>query len=299
MSNVKEIEAISEIRKLKIYELEEQNIKNILNKVNKNNCERQKNKDNWITKKYNLCNYIVYELIEKDSDLKDSTILVSSNELKKLSWMDLIQIREEKNDWKTNIEQGIWIASYKNKIRYTIVLNKKIVIALQIQKVEDKTILSYFTETEEIEKQLQENLKDKVLLINILKGIEYKNPTIEKLIKDFDINCITINQNEMEKQILIEEKQELQKNVDILTEQINSITKQINEISRQADSAEKEAKKTIEEINRVTKENENLKNSIMNVRKTISKKCAYLPIIGRILIKELNKEFGERALPNG
>jgi len=296
MNSIKEMKEVSETRKESVFNIEKQNIKNIIAVIRENESKRENVKGEWITKEYDLSNSIVYEL----TGIKEEpTILISPKKIKKLSWSDLIQIRENSQVWSTNIEQGIWITSYNDKVRYTIVDNKNIILGVQIEKIEEKIKFSYCTENEEIANQLKSNAQDKILLIDMLKEIEYDNNKIKEMLKELNLNCITINKNEVEKQILIQEKIELQKNVNDLTEQINDITKQVNDISKQADSAEAQVKKTMEEINKVTKENESLKNSIMNVRKAIAKKCSYLPIIGRLLIKELNKEFGEKALPNG
>ena len=50
---------------------------------------------------------------------------------------------------------------------------------------------------------------------------------------------------------------------------------------------------------RIVAENESLKTNIFNIRKYVTKRCAFIPIIGRLIIKEMNKELGSKALPEG
>lgn len=292
------IEGISDIRKEKIYNIEKQNIENIKKVIEQTTETRKNSKNNLTTREYQLQNSIIYKLT-KDGNDEDYTIVISPNKLKGLAWNDLTNIQENNYEWQTNIESGIWITCYKNKIRYTISKDKKVLVGIQLVKAENEVTISYFAQSQEIEKQIQENAKNEILLIDILKSVNYNIDGINTILDELNINCVTVNTNEIKIQALVEEKEELQKNVDLLTEQINGVKKQIDEISKQANIAEKETKKTIEEIGRVTKENESLKNSIVNVRKAIAKKCAYIPIIGRLIIKELNKEFGENMLPEG
>ena len=101
-----------------------------------------------------------------------------------------------------------------------------------------------------------------------------------------------MNKYKAENELLIIEKQELQEEINRLTLKINNATKQIDSITDKINISETETKK-------ITSENESLKNSIVNVRKMLVKRCGFIPILGRLILKDLNKEFGEKALPSG
>ena len=294
MSNIQEL---SNIEKEKIYEIEKQNIENIKEKTKQAKILRKNEKNGLVIKQFKLLKAIVYEITSTENK-NDVAYLISPSNLAGLSWGDLEAINQN-NVWQTNIKNGIWISSSESKIKYTIAKNKNVIVGVELQKIENVIEFACYSKISGVEEKIVQNTKNEVLLVNVLDKIEYPDIEIKQYIKELKQNCITIDQNEIEKEILIQEKEKLQKNVDSLKEQINIITQKIDQISKQADIAEKESKKAMAEIGRVTKENENLKNSIVNVRRAVTKKCAYIPIVGRIIIKELNKEFGENALPNG
>lgn len=297
MISINDSEEVSSERKEKIFELEEQNIENIKKTIKQNNPIRKNCKNAWTTYEYCSNNCIIYKLTNKE-DTDNSTIIVTNNILKGLSWKDLINIQNN-NELETNIEQGAWITYYKDKIRYTISYNKEVIVSIQIEKKENEIVILGIAKTEELEKNIRENLINEILLIDILKNITYDSNDINKFIEELNKYCITVSRTEIEKQLLILEKKELQENVNILVKKVNNATKQIEELTKYASIAEEKTKRTIEEIDRVKNENDNLKNSIFNVRKSVLKRCAYIPIIGRLIAKDFNKEFGENALPSG
>lgn len=286
---------ISNIKKEKIFNMEKQNIEKIASLLKDKNEVRQNSKGELNTKQFELNNLFVYELSNKNSEQK--TILISAQKLKGLTWMDMTLIQEDSSKWDTNIENGLWITSYNNIIRYTISNKKQAIIGLQIEKIGESSYrLSYFCNSAKLSSDIESGMQNEILFINLLKKIEFENSTIKEIIEEFYNKCIYIDKYETERQVLIAEKQALENDVNELNEKINKIVSQIEEISRQADVAEQESKKTIEEISKVTKENENLKNSIINIRKNFAKKFSFIPIIGKIIMKELNKEFGEDIL---
>ena len=294
-----DIELISNERKKTVFRLEYGNNK-CIREIIKNKAPLRKNKrDCWTTSEYFFNNYTVYEL-SNENDLKNSTVIVTCNNLQGLTWKDLFNIQEDNIEFNTNIEQGAWITYYKNKIRYTVTDNQEIIALVQIEKKENQiiTILSK-AKTEELENSINNNLANQILLIDTLKKVTYDYKEISNFLESLNKYCINISKEEIEKQLLLIEKKELQENVDILTKRINNINEQNEELTKYANITEEKNKKTIDEIERVKNENEKLKNSIVNVRKLITKKCAYIPILGRLIIKDLNREFGENALPGG
>ena len=284
------IQGISNSRKNKMFEFEKQNIEKIENEIKEIEYTRVSNKDEWSTREYNLNGFVIYEF--KKENEESSLVLISPKKLKGLSWSELINCMEKDDKWETNVEEGIWISSYNNTIKYIVSYMKEVLVGVELKKNNDFVNISYFAKSQEWKNEIENSIKDKFSVLNILERINYGSNDLLSCIKEFKNKWVNISSNDIEKQILIEEKEELEK-------RIVDITEQINKLSKQADMAEKETKKTIEEISKVTKENESLKDSIMNVRKAIAKKCAFLPIAGRILIREINKEFGENALPGG
>lgn len=293
-----EVENISNNRKELMFELEKQNIEQIKELIKQNNPVRSSKKNIWSTYEYSFNNCTIYKLTN-EKDIDNSTILVTYNNLKGLTWKDLINIQEDNIEFNTNIEYGAWITYYKNKIRYIVSYNKEIIASIQIEKKENKIIILEKAKTKELEKLIINNLTENILLIDILRNITYDNNEINKFLEELNKYCMCVNRTEFEKQLLIIEKGELQENIDVLTKKINSVTKQVEKLTECVNAAEEKSKKTISEIDRVKNENENLKNSIFNARKMIAKKCAYIPILGKLIIRDLNMEFGENALPNG
>ncbi len=292
------LEEPSNERKQKTFELEEQNIEEIKGLLKINSPIREKNKDIWTTNEFKLDKCTVYELINHDEP-ENPTFIITNIALKGLSWGDLIDIRAKKASFKTNVEKGVWITYYKNKIKYTVSYNKDVIACIQIEKNAYNVNISFYSNDKQVEKELIENAKTKVLLIDVLKDIDYNNSEINEMIDAVKNNLIYLDEKEIEKQLLIVEKEELQQSVKLLTLKVNRATEKINKISKDADIAEKKTKTTLEEISRIKRENEDLKVSISNVKKLIAKKCTYIPFVGRAIIRILNTEFGENALPSG
>ena len=304
MSNLVEISEISSSRKNNIFKYEISNIEELYSVCANRDNYKKTVKDGKEIRQYRFLNFWAYFVKDEAAEetIENNKIFITKKEF--LEENDSYECEEDNIELK--MHNGMWISIDGWKIEYNMVWESNNLLTVEVKKEGENTYVSYFTADEKISEQVIEKAKKVCTVLELFDAIEYSveesKEVIEVFKKVFDYEKI----EELENKVLIEENQELYQKINDLNNKLEEITNKVNEISLEASRADKETKKTIEEMHQISKEtlkikreNESLKTNIFNIRNFVTKRCAFIPIIGRIIIKEMNKELGSKALPSG
>lgn len=305
MSNLKEIKGMSNSRRNNVFNYEISNIKELYSICKKRVDYKEIENEDEEIKEFKFSNFYTYFIKEKgkEENFQNNNIFITKwdflNETNPKKW-------ELSSDNKFKIETGMWVSTIGENIDYTIVLENEVIAKVKLNKENEEIVVSYYAKNEDVERQILENSTKECTAMQLLSSINYNNSEIEEVVDLFKSVFLSEKVELVEQKILKQENEELQQKVIELNKKIEEITNRITEISIEATKADNETKKTIEEMHeisketlKVKKENESLKTNIFNIRKFITKKCAFVPFLGRIIIKEINKELGSQALPSG
>lgn len=304
MNNLVEISEVSDSRKNNIFKYEISNIEELYSVcANKDNYKKVV-KDNKEIRQYRFLNFWAYFVKEEGAEetIENNKIFITKKEfLKKIDSSE-----SEQDDIQLKMDNGMWISVEGWKIEYNVIWESNTLLTIEVKKEGENTYISYFTADEKISKQIVERVKGVCTVLELFDSIEYSVEEVKEVVELFKKAFSYEKVEGLENKILIEENKELYQKVCELNNKLEEITNKVNEISLEASRADRETKKTIEEMHQISKEtlkikreNESLKTNIFNIRNFVTKRCAFIPIIGRIIIKEMNKELGSKALPSG